>query len=87
MVMKMDKVLVKVYVPMLEENYDVWIPLNKKIYEVIGLLVNAISDLNNQIYYPTKIPNLYDKLTGEEYNVNVILKDTNIRNGTEVILI
>lgn len=30
LVKKMDKVLVKVYVPMLEGVYDVWIPSNKK---------------------------------------------------------
>lgn len=85
--MKMDKILVKVYIPMLGEIYDVWIPYNKKIYEVIGLLVNAINDLNNQKYNPVKIPILYDKQTGEEYDINSSLKDTNIRNGTEVILI
>ena len=85
--MKMDKILVKVYIPMLGEIYDVWIPYNKKIYEVIGLLVNAINDLNKQKYNPVKIPILYDKQTGEEYDINSSLKDTNIRNGTEVILI
>ena len=33
--MKMNKILVKVYVPMLEEIYDVWIPAHKRIYNVI----------------------------------------------------
>lgn len=83
----MDKILVKVYIPMLGENYDVWIPCNKKIYEVIGLLVNAVNDLNNQKYNPVRIPILYDKQTGEEYDINASLKDTKIRNGTEMILI
>lgn len=84
---KIDKILVKVYIPMLGENYDVWIPYNKKIYEVIGLLVNAVNDLNNQKYNPVRIPILYDKQTGEEYDINASLKDTKIRNGTEMILI
>ena len=50
--MKMDKVLVKLYVPMLEEIYDVWIPYNKKIYNVIVLLIKAINDLNGNYYKP-----------------------------------
>lgn len=50
LVKKMDKVLVKVYVPMLEGVYDVWIPSNKKIYEIIILLSRAISELSEGDY-------------------------------------
>ena len=42
MVMKMDRILIKLYVPMLEEIYDVWIPPHKRIYNVIILLIKAI---------------------------------------------
>ena len=86
-VMTMDKVLVKVYVPMLEGIYDVWIPSNKKIYEIIVLLVKAITELSEGCYNPLEMPSLYDKITAEEFDFNSILKDTTIRNGTEVILI
>ena len=87
LVKKMDKVLVKVYVPMLEGVYDVWIPSNKKIYEIIVLLTKAISDLSEGEYNPKNMPTLYDKITAQEFDLNLILKDTTIRNGTEVILI
>ena len=30
----MDRVFVKVYVPMIEKIYDVWIPTHKKIYNI-----------------------------------------------------
>ena len=83
----MNKVLVKVYVPMLEEIYDVWIPVHKKIYNIIFLLVKAISELNDNGYKPNKMPILYDKLTGEGYDVNLRVKDSTIRSGTEVILL
>ena len=87
LVMKMDKVLVKVYVPMLEGIYDVWIPSNKRIHEIIVLLVKAIFELSEGCYNPSKMPSLYDKITAEEFDFNSILKDTTVRNGTEVILI
>ncbi len=83
----MNKVLIKVYVPKLEEIYDVWIPVHKKIYNVIFLLVKAINELSDNGYKPDKIPLLYDKLTAEEYDVNISIKDSTIRSGTEVILI
>lgn len=83
----MDNVLVRLYVPMLEEIYDVWIPSHKRIYNVIVLLVKAINEINNNCYMPKKMPLLYDKLTAEVYDVNLKVKDTTIRSGTEVILL
>ena len=79
----MDKVLVKVYVPMLEKIYDVWIPSHKRIYNVIDLLIKAV----NNCYRPDKLPMLYDKLTAEVYDINLSIKDSTIRSGTELVLL
>ena len=83
----MDKVLVKVYVPMLEKIYDVWIPSHKRIYNVIDLLIKAVNELNDNCYRPDKLPMLYDKLTAEVYDINLSIKDSTIRSGTELVLL
>lgn len=83
----MNKILVKVYVPMLEEIYDVWIPAHKRVYNVIFLLVKAINELSDNSYKPNKMPILYDKLTAEAYDVNLKVIDSTIRSGTEIILL
>lgn len=83
----MDRVLVKLYVPMLEEIYDIWIPSHKRIGNVIYLLVKAINELNDGCYQPTKMPVLYNKLTGEAYDINLSVKETTIRSGIELILL
>lgn len=83
----MNKVLVKLYVPMLEDQYDVWIPINKKIYKVINLLVKAVNEFSDGYYSPKTMPLLYDKSTAMQYDVNSIVKDSNIKNGTEIVLI
>lgn len=83
----MDKVLVKVYVPMLEKIYDVWIPSHKRIYNVIDLLIKAVNELNDNFYRPDKLPMLYDKLTAEVYDINLSIKDSTIRSGTELVLL
>lgn len=85
--MKMDNILIKLYVPMIEEVYDVWIPSHKRIYNVIVLLVKAINELNNNCYRPKEMPMLYDKITAETYDVNLKVKETTIRSGTELILL
>lgn len=72
---------------MIEEQYDIWLPLNKKIYNVIILLVKAINEFSDGNYKPDKIPILYNRLTAIPYDVNAYIKDTNIRNGTEIVLI
>ena len=49
--------------------------------------IKAINDLNGNDYNPTKKPMLYDKVTAEMYDINLSIKESNIRSGTEVILI
>lgn len=83
----MNRVLIRVYVPLLEKKYDVWIPINKKIYEIIVNIVKGINSINKIEYDVKEIPNLYDRESSEIYDVNVKVIDTNIRNGSEVILL
>ena len=83
----MDKVLIKLYVPTIEEIYDVWIPSHKRIYNVIDLLIKAVNELNDNCYRPDKLPMLYDKLTAEVYDINLSIKDSTIRSGTELVLL
>lgn len=83
----MNKILVKVYVPMIEEQYDILIPINRRIYNVIKLLTKAIYELSNGYYEPKKRPLLYDKITAIPYDENLSIRESNIRNGTELILL
>lgn len=83
----MDKIYVRLYVPMLEKIYDVWIPSNKKIGNAIILLMKLINEMNDGIYNPSNAPMLYDKITASMYDVNLTIKDANIRSGSELVLI
>ena len=83
----MNKVLVKLYVPALEAKYDMWIPLNRNIYEVIKLLMNSVNEINDEIYKPSNFPMLYDKSTGRIFDINLSVKENNIINGSELVLI
>lgn len=83
----MNRVLIRVYAPLLEKKYDVWVPINKSIYEVIINLVKGINSINKIECDMKEIPNLYDKESSEIYDINFKIIDTNIRNGSEVILL
>ena len=82
----MEKVLVKLYVPTIEEQYDIKIPLNRRVYNVIKLLNKAIFELSGGYYNPTVNHVLYDKFNGKPYDMKLSIKETNIRNGKEIIL-
>lgn len=82
----MNKVFIIVQVPLIEQKYEVYIPIGKKIHKVTSILAKAVSELSGG-HYPIKEATLYNKVTGKPYNINMTVKDTDIRNGTEVILI
>ena len=85
--MKMNKILVKLYVPSIEHEYDIWIPLSKRVYNVTSLLIKAVNEFSRGYYNPTKMPLLYDRQTGKPYDINLTVKDANIRNGAEIVLL
>lgn len=83
----MNDVLVKLYVPTIDEQYDIWIPVNKKIHTVITLLVKSVNEFSKGYYLPRKMPYLYDKTTAKVFDINAKVIETEIRNGTELIMI
>ncbi len=82
-----NKVLVNLYVPVLEKTYEVFLPANKKIGEIIQLLGKALVDVSGGYYVYQEIERLYNRQTGKEYSLNELLKFTNIRNGSELIFL
>lgn len=82
----MNRVLIRVYVPLLEKQFDVWIPINKSIYSIILDLIDGINSINKINYNLARFPNLYNKENSEIYDPAAKVIETDIRNGSEVIL-
>ena len=83
----MNRCLVRLYVPLLEKQYDIWIPINKSVYYILNSFISGIDYINKINYvYDGYYPNLYNKETAEMYNLNTKIMETDIRNGTELIL-
>ena len=82
-----NKVLVKLLVPEIDEVFDLFLPINKKIGNVINLLVKAIGELSNNAFQGDNFTELINANTGEIYKINELLKNTNIRNNTKLVLL
>ncbi len=83
-----DKLLVKIIIPELDESYDVFIPANEVIWKICKLTTKVAFDffekrvnLQNGNYI------FINKNTGTVYQNNQIVIDTDIRNGSELILV
>ena len=82
-----NKVLVSVNVPSLERKVDVYMPVNRKVYSVISMLKMSLFELSLGSFDMSKNYVLYNGLTGDIYDVNKMIRDTDIRNGSIVILL
>lgn len=82
-----NKVLIKLIVPDIDETFDIFIPVNELIWKIKKLLIKSISDLSN--IYPDENEEyiLINKSNTRIYQNNEIIINTDIRNGSEIILI
>lgn len=83
----MNKLLVLVYVPLLEKEYDVLIPINKKIGTIKKIIVNAILELSDGNLKMDNSFQLFDKQSGKKYENDIYVKHSGIVNGTKLILL
>ena len=81
-----NKVLVELVVPVLEESYDIFIPINRKVGDIIGIISKVISNLSGGYFVSSERNCLYDGDTGDMYPVDTLLINTDIRNGSKIIL-
>ena len=82
-----NKILIELEIPLIEKRYDLFIPINKKVGTVKNLIENALVELTDSAYVPKDDSNFYSKETGERFDVNKTVRDTNLRNGSRIILI
>lgn len=81
------KVLVEVYVPELDIKYNLFIPVNKKIGNIIINLIKAVNELSQGAYPMNYNHALMNSETCLIYNEDLNLKEANILNGEKLILI
>ena len=82
-----NKVLVELIVPEIDKTYQIYLPINKKIGNIINLLNEAFFELSNGELPQSKSNSLYNVDTLEMYLSDKLLINTNIRNGTRLVLI
>ena len=85
--MKMNKVLIKLFVPMLGNTYDLFIPVNELVWKINKLVVKSVSDLSEGALPIDKEYMIINADNGRIYTNNEVIINTDIRNNTELYLI
>lgn len=79
------KVLVTVYVPEIEKSYDLYLPINKTIGSICNLLVLLINEDTSNAYPKKKNYALCNRYNSQLYKFSDYLRDTDIRNGSQLV--
>lgn len=75
------KVICEISLPEFEYTFDLNIPYNKSIYYVCRMIDKIIQENVYSKYQPNDNKSLINKQTGERYDVNALVYETNIKNG------
>lgn len=85
--MMKTKVIIKAYFPSLDITCDIKVPVNEVIWKVKKLIYKAVYDMNGVACDLSSKILMMNKTTSQIYNDDEILIDTDIRNGSEIIII
>ena len=83
----MEKVLVEIFVPVLNRSFDVFIPLQSPMYEVLELIKKAISEMSDGRFIANQNTTICHREDGSILNINLSVYELEIRNGSKLMLI
>lgn len=84
----MNKYLVTIIVPQIEVEFDIYIPNNKKVGTIKENILKQINEISNGSFNKSlKEIRMLDREIGIEYDNNIYVKDSKIRNGTKLVIL
>lgn len=82
-----NKVLIKLVIPEIDERYDVFIPVNESVWKIKIEMIKAISELSSLSLSSNENYILINCDDCRIYRNSDIVLNTNIRNGSQLVLI
>ncbi len=81
-----NKILVEVNVPMIEQTFNIFIPVCKTVGSIKDLLEKSITELSDGAYQKRLDSSIYTS-GGKQIDSNLIIKDSGLTNGSKLIII
>lgn len=83
----MNKLMIELYLPAAGTSYDIRIPGDSRIGEMIPLIETCMSELADGYFVPNENSILCDRKTGVVLDMNLTANEMGILNGTKLMLI
>ena len=83
----MDKILIEMYVPAINQSYDIFIPQGSQMFQVLELVKKAVAELSAGRFVPTEETTFCYRETGSIVNINMTVLELGISNGSKLMLI
>ena len=83
----MDKVLVEVFVPVLEQTFEIFVPLQLPMYEVLELIKKALQEMYDGRFIAHESTVICFRDSGHIINVNLSILELDIKNGSKLMII
>ena len=78
-----NKLLVNLYVLVLDKHFEIFVPVDEKVGNIVKLLDRSLLDM----FSSDKRFSLLNVYSGNLYKNNDIVRNTDIQNGSKLILI
>lgn len=83
----MNKLLIKVKYPLISQEYELFIPINKTIGKITELIQKAIIEFNVEEIPLKKNAVLIKAETNEILDFNKLVYESNIKNGEILVIL
>ena len=83
----MDKYLGEIYVPTLRTAYDMFLPADAMMYDVLKLIKKAVADLSGGKFIADENTVICYRSNGAIININLSVFELDIHNGSKLMLI
>ena len=82
----MQKILVEVSSPAAGKTYDMFVPDSMQIGEFASLAASLFTQLSDGTFSCSRMVTVSEKKSGRTYDYNKTDKESNIQNGTKIII-
>ena len=82
----MDKLIIEIHSPAANLVHDIFVPGNMQIGEITQLIGKLFAQLSGGTFFFTGNCILSEKESGSVLDPNKIVKHTNLRNGSKLVL-
>ena len=79
------KVMIKLLVPEIEKSYELYIPINRTVRDVCKLINQLVHEDTNGAFPIREEAVLCNRYRFEFYSYETYIRDTNIRNGSQLV--